>query len=191
VVLQVAQPRLLELEPDALVEPNRLHQGELHVRRFRSDVAELLDLVRGEPPVAEERPECSDLLSLDVQDARAEGSAHPLVQAGAVVVAAQIGDPVGQVSKAVGSVDDHLDSACVSHVGDAAHGEDLARQVDHVGDEDHPGTLRDGVAIGCHDLVAAHFRRGEVDLLVRRRTANESRATRRFPRFCLLSLVTP
>ena len=57
-VLQVAQPRLLALDADRVVERDRVLDGEIRVHGMRARVIQLHDVgVVGHPPVAVDRPE--------------------------------------------------------------------------------------------------------------------------------------
>ena len=58
------------------------------------------------------------------------------MQAGAVVVAIQVGDLKGEMAEGVGAIHDHRDIAGMRHLADPAHGEDLAGAVGDVANED-------------------------------------------------------
>ncbi len=88
--------------------------------------------------VAGERPELLDLVGLDPHHAGADGRGEKLVQAGAEVIAMQVGDLEVEQAERMRAVGDDLDVMGVSHVGDFGHGHGLAHPVDHVRDMDQP-----------------------------------------------------
>ena len=57
-----------------------------------------------------------------VQEARADGRVGPLMQAGAVVVAVEVGDLEREVAERVRAIDDHRDIARMGHLADPLHG---------------------------------------------------------------------
>jgi hypothetical protein len=81
------------------------------------------------------------------------------VQAGAVVVAAELGNAEVELCERVRAVDEHGHTLAVCHVRDLAHRQDLARDVDDVRDQQQPRALRDRVRVERDDLVVG----GRVD----------------------------
>ncbi len=75
------------------------------------------------------------------------------MQAGAVVVAIQVGDLEGKVAEGVRAIHNHGDIARVRHLADPAHGEDLAGAVGDVAQQDHFGARRDGLLEALVEIV--------------------------------------
>ncbi len=71
------------------------------------------------------------------------GRQQPLVQAGAVVVAAQLVAREREMGEGVGAVDEHLDAARPGELHQLPHRHDLAGEVGDVGDLDDPGPRGD------------------------------------------------
>ena len=87
------------------------------------------------------------------------------MQAGAEVVAVQVGDLEVDQPEGMRAVDEHLDAVRVGHVGDLATGISLAHPVDHVGDVDEPGARRDGLLVGLHDRVSSSMGKSKLSCL--------------------------
>ena len=76
-----AKARLLATDADRLVERDRILDREIGVHGVGPRVVQLHDVgVVRHSPVAINRPQCRDLLPPDVEDARAERTAEPLVE---------------------------------------------------------------------------------------------------------------
>ena len=123
----------MRLSPDRVVKRNGARDGEVRVDRVRSGVIQLHDVgVLGHPPIAENRPERRNLVAADIENAGAERTAEPFVEAGAVVLAAEVRNLVVEMRECVRAVDHHVHSSGVRHVHDLAHRENLSGDVDHV-----------------------------------------------------------
>ena len=114
------------------MKPQRLPDGLLDGERAGTQVLKLADVVRLRFVVGQKRVHARNLLFFDPQHPRANRCAKPLVQAGAEVVALQIGDSVVEVGKTVRPIHDHLDAPPVGFAGNAGHGQNLARPVEQV-----------------------------------------------------------
>ncbi len=91
-------------------------------------------------------PERALLGLLDVQEPGADRRQQPFVQAGAVVVAIEIGMFEREVGVSVRAVDEDFDAQRPGHRDDFPNRHDLSGQVGDVGDLDHLGSRRDGGA---------------------------------------------
>ncbi len=88
------------------------------------------------------------------------------MQAGAEVIAVQVGDLEVEQAEGVCAIDDHLGAVCVRHVGDLLDRHQLANPVDHVGDVDQLRARSHGLLVGLHDRVDVFDGKVEADLLV-------------------------
>ena len=73
--------------------------------RVRPRVVEFADVVHRHGIIAVDRPELLDAILFHIEDARAQRSAQPFVQRGAVVIAVQVRNPELEVSKCVCAID--------------------------------------------------------------------------------------
>jgi len=88
------------------------------------------------------------------------------VQAGAEVVAVQVGDFEVEQAEGVGAVADDFDAVGMGHVGDLLDGHGLADPVDHVRYVDESGAGRDGLFVGTDDHGVVFDGEVEAELLV-------------------------
>ena len=142
-IAQVAQPRGLALDADALVERQRFGDRVVVRGRVRADLLELPDVVRLRRARRRQRPQRRDVLAAHVEEAGADGREQPLVQARAVVVAAEVARLEREVREGVRAVDDRLDAAAPGFVADLLHREDLPGEVRDVAEVQHLGRGRD------------------------------------------------
>ena len=109
-IAQVAQPRDLPLDANRVVIDAGLGDRVVVRRRVRPDLLELPDVGRLAPGCGRERPQIGNPLAPHVQEAGPDRGEQPLVEARAVVVAAQVTDREREVSERVRPVDDGLDA---------------------------------------------------------------------------------
>ena len=93
VILQIANAFFLALGADALVEVDGLADALFQRKTARAEGFEFTNVGAVRGGVAGQRPELFDLVLLDPHHAGADGRGEKLVQAGAEVVAVQIGEP--------------------------------------------------------------------------------------------------
>src|SRR5215207_6969641 len=130
------EPRLLALGADALVEEERLADGEALRGRARARLLELAYVCVLRALGGEERPDLGYLLPLHVEHPRPLRRVEPLVQARAEVVASEVVALEGELCEGVRAVNGGLRAAPPREFADVADGRDLSRQVNHVRDED-------------------------------------------------------
>ena len=121
------------------MEGERLGDGVVVGRRVRADLLELADVVVHALGGAAISGHSVSIFALaHVEEAGAVRREQPLVQAGAVVVAVEVGELEGEVREGVRAVDDHLDARARAPSGTISlHREDLAGEVGDVADQDH------------------------------------------------------
>ena len=83
------------------------------------------------------RPRLRDAIPADVQEAGSGRRQQPLVEAGAVVIAAEVARLVRKVRKGVRTVDDRLDAAAPGLVAHLLYREDLSGEVRDVTEVEH------------------------------------------------------
>src|SRR5215207_10383699 len=160
-----AQARLLALGADALVEEERLADGQALRGRARARLLELADVGVLRPLRGEERPDPGDLVTPDVEHPRPLRRVQPLVQRGAEVVAIQIVALELELREGVRAVDNRLGAAPPRQLADVADGRDLPRQVNRVRDEDEPRARSEAGLVGGRDLRRVFRRDGNTDEL--------------------------
>ena len=155
VLLQPAQPFLLARRADPLMERDRVLDAEVGVTGNRSRVVELSDVVIREPVITVDRPELRDPVPLHIQDACAERDAEPLVQGGAVVVRAGVGNAIVELRERVRAIDHHVHTTRVRHLGHFPHRQHLAREVHHMTDHEQARPRGDRIGVRPHHGVVA------------------------------------
>ena len=108
----------LRLRADAFVEIDGLADALFERKTARAEGLRICGCRRVRGGVAGERPELFDFVLLDPHHAGADGRGEELVQAGAEVVAVQVGDFEVHQAKGVRAVGDNFDVVRVGHVGD-------------------------------------------------------------------------
>ena len=101
------------------------------------------------------------LCRLDVEKPGAHRCVRPLVQAGAVVVAIEVGDLIRKVAERVRAVDDGGNAARTRHLADAAHRKDLAGAIGDVAEQYQLRTRRDGALEALVEIVGRRRRHGK------------------------------
>ena len=147
------------------MELQRLGDRVVHGRRVRADLLELPDV--GVPRLGgrRERPVALDERAPHVQEPGADRRQQPLVQAGAVVVALEIGQREREVRERMRAIDDRLDAARPGHSTDVAHGEDLPGEIGDVADVDHLRPRRHRLFKPAKQVALIGRRYGKRDLL--------------------------
>src|SRR5215207_5732699 len=159
------EARLLALGADALVEEERLADGQALRGRARARLLELADVGVLRLLGGEERPDLRYLLLLHVEHPRPLRRVQPLVQRGAEVVAAEVVALEAELGEGVRAVDNRLGAAPPRQLADVADGRDLSRQVDHVRDEDEPRARSKPRLVGGRYLRRVFRRDGNLDEL--------------------------
>ena len=131
-VAQVPQPCGLSFDADALVKRHRFSDGVVIRGGMCPYLLELADVVGLRFGCRRQRPERSDVLAANIEKAGADWREQPLVEARAVVVAAEVACLEGKVCERVRPIHDGLDSTFPRLVADALHGKDLPREVGDV-----------------------------------------------------------
>jgi hypothetical protein len=134
------------------MEGERFGDGEVVRRGVRPDLLVLAYVVVHLVGRGHEWPDVGDLLATHVQEPCAVGREEPLVEAGGVVVAIQVGDPEVEVRQRVSAVDDHRDAVPARHPHHVADRQDLSGEVDHVTHQDQPRPRCDGGLEAPHHL---------------------------------------
>ena len=123
--------------------------------RMRADLLELADVVLLRGGGRHQRPQRRDLLAPHVEEAGADRRQQPLVQAGAVVVAAEIRALNGKCAKACAPSTIGLDAAAPRLVADPLHRKDLAGEIRDVAEVQDLRRRRDRARAAIGEVVHA------------------------------------
>ena len=156
-VTEIAKTRGLALRADPIVKAERFGYRVVVGCRMGPDLLELPDVVRLRRGRGLQRPQAGDVFPPHVKKPRADRREQPLVQARAVVVAAQIADLERELRERMRAVDNCLDPAPPRLVADLLHRKDLPREVGDVAEVQDLRRGSDGADQPAREIV--HRRR--------------------------------
>ncbi len=159
--LQLAQAGLLPGRANPLVERERVQDRELRGHRMRAHMVELANIVVRVVGLAEERPQARDPVAPHVEQAVPQRRPQPLVEARAVVVAAEVRDPEVEMREGVGAIHHHRHAVRVRHVADFPDREDLPRDVHQVGHHQEPRAGTEAALVEPDNLVVGRGMPGQ------------------------------
>ena len=166
-VAQVAQARRLPLDAHPFVEAERLGDRVVVRGRVRPDLLELADVLVPGRGGGGQRPQRLDVLAPHVEKAGPDRREQPLVQAGAVEVAAEIRGLVREVRERVRAVDDRLHALGARRVADLLHRKNLPGEIRDVAEVQDPGLRPDRRDQAIREIVHRRRRHRERNLLHR------------------------